>query len=61
MARRKPDPKPGTLRQESCLHPDPEKVTDVRSPAVERVGSVSVARYGLAVLLRQGLAARMLG
>jgi transposase len=28
MARRKPDPKTETLRQQGCLHPHPEKVTD---------------------------------
>ena len=28
MARRKPDPKTDMLRQQGCLHPHPEKVTD---------------------------------
>ena len=28
MARRKPDPKAETLRQQGCRHPHPEKVTD---------------------------------
>ena len=28
MARRKPDPKVATLRQQGCLHPHPEDVTD---------------------------------
>jgi transposase len=28
MARRKPDPKTEALRQQGCLHPHPEKVTD---------------------------------
>jgi len=28
MARRKPEPKADALRQQNCLHPHPEKVTD---------------------------------
>lgn len=28
MAKRKPDPKAAALRQQGCLHPHPEKVTD---------------------------------
>lgn len=30
MPRRKPDPKTEALRQQGCLHPHPEKVTDER-------------------------------